>query len=58
MKNNRNLRYETYLDISDDFPLGSGGKSITSLCQDLHEVVSQIPSSKIQTDDGVREGIT
>ena len=46
------------LDVPDDFPLSGGGERITSLCQDLHEVVSQITSSKVKTDDGVREGIT
>ena len=46
------------LDIPDDFPLGGGGESIASLGQDLHEVVSQITSSQIQTEDGVGQGIT
>ena len=49
---------EFLLDVSHDFPLSGGGERVTSLGQDLGEVVGQITSSQIQTDDGVREGIT
>jgi hypothetical protein len=47
-----------FLDVTDDFSLGSGGESITSLGEDLHEVVSEITSSQVQSHDGVGEGIT
>ena len=49
---------EFLLDVPDDFPLGGGGERVTSLGEDLGEVVGQITSSQIQTDDGVGEGIT
>ena len=46
------------LDVTDDFPLSGGGERVTPLGQDLGQVVGQISASQIQTDDGVREGIT
>ena len=49
---------EFLLDVSDDFPLGGSGEGVTSLGEDLGEVVSQITSSQIQTDNGVGQGIT
>merc|ERR1719354_337040 len=49
---------EFLLDVPDDFPLGGGGERVTTLGQDLGEVVGKISASQIQTDDGVREGIT
>merc|ERR1712176_255498 len=45
-------------DVPDDFPLGGGGEGVTSLGQDLGEVVSQISASQIQTDNSVGESIT
>jgi len=51
-------RISTYLDVTDDFSLSSGGERVTSLSQDLHEVISEITSSKIQTEDGMRKSIT
>lgn len=35
-----------------------GCETVTTLGEDLHKVVSQITSSKIQTEDGVGKGIT
>jgi hypothetical protein len=49
---------ELLLDVTNDFTLGSGGERVTSLSQDLHQVVSQIATSQIKTKDGVRESIT
>ena len=49
---------EFLLDVTDDFPLSGGGERVTPLGQDLGQVVGQISASQIQTDDGVREGIT
>jgi len=46
------------LDITNDLTLGSGGEGITTLGQDLHEVVSQITTGQIETEDGVGKGIT
>ena len=49
---------ELLLDVTDDLTLGGGGERVTTLGQDLHQVVGQITASQIQTEDGVREGIT
>ena len=49
---------ELLLDVSDDLPLGGGGEGVTSLGEDLHEVVSQITSSQVKTHDGVRESVS
>ena len=49
---------ELLLDVTDNLTLGSGGERVTTLGQDLHHVVSQITTSQIQTEDGVRKGIT
>ena len=46
---------ELLLDITDDFALGSGGESVTTLSQDLHEVIGQITTSHINTSNGVRK---
>ena len=46
------------LDVTNDFTLGSGGERVATLGQDLHQVVSQVTSSQIQTEDGVGKGIT
>lgn len=34
-----------------------GGEAVASLCEDLHQVVSQISASQVQTEDGVRESV-
>ncbi len=47
-----------FLDVTDNFPLGRGGEWVTPLSQDLHEGISQIPTSKIKTENGMRKGIT
>jgi hypothetical protein len=49
---------ELLLNVADDFSLGSGGEGVTALSQDLHEVVGQIPSSHVDTGNGVRKGET
>ena len=49
---------ELLLDVTDDFTLGRGGERVTTLSEDLHEVVSQITSSQIQTEDGVGESVS
>ena len=46
------------LDVTDNFSLGSGSEGVAPLSKDLHEVVSKIPASKIQTEDGMWEGIS
>jgi len=49
---------ELLLDVTDDLTLGGGGEGVTTLGQDLHQVVGQITASQIQTEDGVGKGIT
>jgi len=49
---------ELLLDVTDDFTLGSGSEGITTLGEDLHEVVSEIATGKIETEDGMGESIT
>jgi len=49
---------EFLLDVSNDFTLGGGDKAVASLGQDLHEVVSEIATGKIESHDGVGKGIT
>ena len=41
------------LDVTDDFSLGGGGEGVATLGQDLHQVVSEITSGKIKTEDCV-----
>jgi hypothetical protein len=49
---------ELLLDVTNDFTLSSGGEGITTLGEDLHEVVSKIATGKIETEDGMGESIT
>jgi hypothetical protein len=49
---------ELLLDISDNFPLSGGGERVTTLGEDLHEVVSKISASQVQTEDGMGKGVT
>merc|ERR1739848_620573 len=46
------------LDVTDNLTLSGGGERITTLGEDLHEVVGQLTSSQVQTEDGVGKGIT
>lgn len=46
---------ELLLDITDNFSFGSGGEGVASLGQNLHQVVSQISASHVDTRDGVRK---
>jgi hypothetical protein len=46
------------LDVTDNFSLSGGGERVTTLGEDLHEVVGKIPTSQVQTEDGVGKGIT
>merc|ERR1712001_19799 len=49
---------ELFLDVTDNFMLSGGGERVASLGEDLHEVVSELTSSQVQTEDGVWESIT
>merc|ERR1711983_508504 len=49
---------ELFLDVTDNFALSGGGERVASLGEDLHEVVGELTSSQVQTEDGVWESIT
>jgi len=49
---------ELFLDVTDNFTLSGGGERVASLGEDLHEVVGELTSSQVQTEDGVWESIT
>merc|ERR1712198_813908 len=49
---------ELFLDVTDNLTLSCGGERITSLGEDLHQVVGELTSSKVKTDDCVWESIT
>merc|ERR1711887_105670 len=49
---------ELLLDVTDNLPLSGGGEGVATLSEDLHQVVGQLTSSKVETDDGMRESIT
>jgi len=42
----------------DDFSLGGGSERVSSLGQDLHEVVCQVTSSQVKTENSVRQSIS
>merc|ERR1711892_631166 len=46
------------LDVTDNLALSSGGERVATLSEDLHQVVGELTSSKIKTDNGVGKGIT
>merc|ERR1711931_358777 len=46
------------LDVADDLTLSGGDERVSSLSHDLHEVVGQIASGQIKTQDGVGESKT
>merc|ERR1712088_1180771 len=46
------------LDVTDNLALSGGGERITTLGEDLHEVVGKLTASQVQTEDGMGKGIT
>merc|ERR1711872_602808 len=46
------------LDVADDLALGGGDQRVASLGHDLHEVIGQVASGQVKTQDGMREGKT
>merc|ERR1740119_13186 len=46
------------LDVPYDLALGGGGEGVSTLGQDLHEVVGEVTASQVQTEDGVGQGIS
>lgn len=49
---------ELLLDVTNDFALGGGGESVTTLGENLHEVVGQVTTGHVDTRDGVGKGET
>merc|ERR1712112_546373 len=49
---------ELLLDVTDNLTLSSGSERVATLSEDLHQVVGELTSSKVKTDDGMGEGIT
>merc|ERR1711869_139428 len=49
---------ELLLDVTDNLALSGGGERVASLGEDLHEVVGELTSGQVQTEDGVWESIT
>ena len=49
---------ELLLDVTDDLTLGGGGEGVASLGEDLHQVVGELTSSQVKTNNGVGESIT
>merc|ERR1712128_240206 len=45
-------------DITDNLTLSSSGERVATLSEDLHEVVGQLTSSKIKTNNSMGKGIT
>ena len=46
------------LNVTNNFTLSGGSERVATLCQDLHQVVSQVTTGKVQTKDGMGKGIT
>merc|ERR1719238_1755909 len=49
---------ELLLDVTDNLTLSGGGERVTTLSEDLHEVVGELTASQVQTKDGVGESVT
>merc|ERR1719476_804539 len=49
---------ELLLDVTDNFTLSSGGERVTTLSEDLHEVVGEFTTSQVQTENSMGKSIT
>merc|ERR1712227_373645 len=49
---------ELLLDVTANLTLSGGGEGVASLGEDLHQVVGELTSSQVKTDNGVGESIT
>merc|ERR1711902_20665 len=49
---------ELLLDVTDDLTFSGGGERVATLGEDLHEVVGELTSSKVKTDDGMGKRVT
>merc|ERR1712055_490776 len=48
---------ELLLDVTDNLTLSSGGERVATLSEGLHQVVGELTSSKIKTDNSMGKGI-
>src|SRR4051812_19805682 len=46
------------LDVAHDLTLSGGGERVTTLGEDLHEVVGKVATGEIETEDGVGQSVT
>merc|ERR1719367_1284614 len=46
------------LDVTVNFTLSSSGERVTTLSEDLHEVVGEFTASQVQTENSMRKSIT
>merc|ERR1711899_566890 len=44
---------ELLLDATDNLTLSGGGERVTTLSEDLHEVIGELTASQVQTEDGM-----
>merc|ERR1712088_1057744 len=49
---------ELLLDVTDNLALSGGGERVTTLSEDLHEVVGELTASQVQTEEGMGKSIT
>merc|ERR1739848_79241 len=49
---------ELLLDVTDNLAPSGGGERVTTLSEDLHEVVGELTASQVQTEDGMGKSIT
>merc|ERR1711931_624234 len=49
---------ELLLDVTDNLTLSGGGERVTTLSEDLHEVIGEFTTSQVQTEDGMGKSIT
>merc|ERR1719430_2576042 len=45
------------LDVPDNLPLSSGGEGVAPLCEDLHQVVSEVTAGEVKPEDGVGKSV-
>merc|ERR1712122_265856 len=49
---------ELLLDVTGNLTLSGGGERVASLGEDLHEMISEVTSSQVKTEDGVGESVS
>jgi hypothetical protein len=49
---------ELLLDVADNLALGGGNERVTTLGEDSHEVIGQIATGKVKTDNSVGKSVT